>query len=374
MKKAPLAATNPELAREAVGWNPQEIMPVATKVTWICSKDHLYESVISERKRGKGCPYCAGKKVLVGFNDLLTTHPEKAAEAYEWDPTEYSAGSNEEKKWKCTLGHITVSSLKNHALEGNACRVCTNQEVLSGFNDLATLHPDISGEAVNWDPALVIPGSNKKYKWRCPLGHVYEQSPGSRIIGRACKICAKKEILIGFNDLHTLYPEVSEEAHGWDPKTIFPGTKARKEFKCKEGHIYLASVKDRTSSGSGCPTCSKSGFNPGLEGFLYLMKHQHWGKLQIGITNYPDQRLRVHASRGWQLLEIRGPIDGLLARSLETDLLMALKKMDVDLGSVAISGKFDGYSEAWNSEKLDVLTLKDLFELASRYESREIHD
>lgn len=36
------------------------------------------ERTESEFKQGKRCPVCAGKKVLVGYNDLWTTHPEIA--------------------------------------------------------------------------------------------------------------------------------------------------------------------------------------------------------------------------------------------------------------------------------------------------------
>ena len=42
-----------------------------------CLKDG-YEYIISENefKRAKGCPVCAGKRVLIGYNDLATTNPE----------------------------------------------------------------------------------------------------------------------------------------------------------------------------------------------------------------------------------------------------------------------------------------------------------
>lgn len=36
------------------------------------------ERAESEFKQGKRCPVCAGKKVLIGYNDLWTTHPEVA--------------------------------------------------------------------------------------------------------------------------------------------------------------------------------------------------------------------------------------------------------------------------------------------------------
>ena len=46
------------------------------KIWWICSNNHSYEATIPARRRGTGCPYCSGNKILVGFNDLATTNPE----------------------------------------------------------------------------------------------------------------------------------------------------------------------------------------------------------------------------------------------------------------------------------------------------------
>ena len=34
-------------------------------------------------QRGNGCPYCANRKVLVGFNDLATVQPLVAKEWHE---------------------------------------------------------------------------------------------------------------------------------------------------------------------------------------------------------------------------------------------------------------------------------------------------
>lgn len=49
------------------------------KVWWICSKWHSYDMSPIHRREGKGCPYCANLRVIPGFNDLATTHPELAA-------------------------------------------------------------------------------------------------------------------------------------------------------------------------------------------------------------------------------------------------------------------------------------------------------
>lgn len=88
-----LATTHPELLKD---WDyekntikPTEITARANrKVWWKCSKGHSYEATTAHKTEGRGCPYCANKKVLVGYNDLATTHPDLAK---EWHPTKNGA-------------------------------------------------------------------------------------------------------------------------------------------------------------------------------------------------------------------------------------------------------------------------------------------
>ena len=54
------------------------------KAWWICKEGHEYAAVISRRVSGSGCPYCANRKVLTGYNDLATKYPDVAK---EWHPT-----------------------------------------------------------------------------------------------------------------------------------------------------------------------------------------------------------------------------------------------------------------------------------------------
>ena len=49
---------------------------------WICDKGHSYKCSLCNRINGRGCPYCAGKKVLKGYNDLLTVRPDIVI---DWD-------------------------------------------------------------------------------------------------------------------------------------------------------------------------------------------------------------------------------------------------------------------------------------------------
>ena len=43
---------------------------------------------------GNGCPFCSGKKPFIGETDLETTHHDLAKEAEGWNPQEVTAGSH----------------------------------------------------------------------------------------------------------------------------------------------------------------------------------------------------------------------------------------------------------------------------------------
>jgi hypothetical protein len=358
-----LATTHPELAAQADGWDPTTVVKFSHKnVNWLCASGHTWKATVASRSSGRGCPICSGRQVLFGLNDLATTHPELAAQADGWDPTTLSAGSDEKVGWKCALGHTWKAAISSRSGNQRACPVCSNKLVLPGFNDLATTHPELAAQADGWDPTTLTAGSHKKVGWKCALGHTWNAVVGSRSIGLGCPVCAGKLVLLGFNDLATTHPELAAQADGWDPTTLTAGSSTKKvQWRCEQNHLWKALVRDR-SRGIGCPSCSSGGFDPNQSGWLYLIDHDALNMFQIGISNVPKRRLGEHSSRGWEVMEVRGPMEGHLAQDLETAILHALERRGAVLGHKAQIEKFDGYSEAWTKDSLKVSNLKQLLD------------
>jgi hypothetical protein len=238
-----------------------------------------------------------------------------------------------------------------------------NRVVLAGFNDLATTNPELAREAHGWDPKTVIAGSHKSLIWQCKEGHIWQAKSYSRL-KYGCPYCSNQKVLTGFNDLATTNPELAREAHGWDPKTVSAGSGSKLSWICSDGHIWKSIVKSR-NLGSNCPSCSLSGFDPNKSGFVYFLIQPRWEIYQIGITNVPDERLKRHSKTGFELLELRGPIDGHTAQELETAILKYLKSQKADLSPEHVAGKFDGYSESWTIDSYKVNNLKELIDKAS---------
>ena len=360
-----LATTHPELSKEVYGWDPTLYHAGSpAKKAWVCGYGHKWQTEIRNRAdRGAGCPYCSDVLVTAGKNDLLTIYPKIGAEAFGWDPSTVFPGTKAQKDWICSLGHKWKASVQARTNLGSDCPVCANQKVLAGFNDFLTFFPDLAKEAHEWDPSTVIAGSKRKVSWKCALGHIWKAAPGVRsAAGTGCPICSNNQLLTGFNDLATTNPALASEANGWDPSKVISGSLKKLSWKCPEGHTWFAHISSR-KNGNGCPFCSKSGFNPGKPGWLYFLEHPDWEMLQIGITNFPDARIGTHKSKGWILLEIRGPMDGLLTQKWETGILQMLRRHNAELSPTKIVGKFDGYTEAWMKNSMQVESIKEMMEL-----------
>ena len=97
---------------------------------------------------------------------LSVTHPELAKEAEGWDPSTVTFGSGKKLKWKCPKGHIYESTIVNRTSRKSGCPICSNNKVLPGFNDLATIFPELAKEAYGWDPSTYKPMSGKKVTWK----------------------------------------------------------------------------------------------------------------------------------------------------------------------------------------------------------------
>ena len=133
-KENSLFFSNPETTGE---WHyekngvlkPEHFAPNShRKVWWKCQIGHEWQASIANRNKGRGCPYCSGKKVLPGYNDLQTVNP---ALANEWNyekntgvrPIDVTPNSNKKAWWICSNGHEWEARINNRN-NGNGCPVC----------------------------------------------------------------------------------------------------------------------------------------------------------------------------------------------------------------------------------------------------------
>ena len=292
LKENSLSIKYPEIAKEWDYENNHSLLPSMfspksnDKVAWICPLGHHYSTVISNRTRNNtGCPYCSGKKVLTGFNDLKTVYPDIAS---EWDydkngellPTDVHSGAHKKVWWICPKGHPSYESYIYSRTGTNKtnCPVCSNKTVVSGINDLATLYPELLKE---WDyennekdPTTISPGIRYEAQWHCSKGHVWTEKVLLRALRNfGCPYCSRHRVIKGVNDLKTLYPQIAKE---WNyskngqlrPENYLPKSNKEVWWICNKGHEWPRKISERHNN--GCPYCSGRLAVPGENDFQTL--------------------------------------------------------------------------------------------------------
>lgn len=128
-----LHALRPDLAS---GWDkernggltPHDITTGSTKKAWwICDKGHSWFAQISSRSKGRGCPFCSGRRIGPD-NDLHSRRPDLAL---EWDqeknggltPHDVMPGSDKKAWWTCDKGHSWFAYISSRS-SGCGCPKC----------------------------------------------------------------------------------------------------------------------------------------------------------------------------------------------------------------------------------------------------------
>lgn len=215
-----LATRFPKLAEE---WSEKNMPLLPSQVTafanrkawWKCKKcGYEWNTLISIRSSGSGCPCCKGSVLVKGVNDLSTTQPKLAQEwsirNFPLTPDLVNEKSRKNVWWKCKECGYEWKSVIQTRVRGSMCPVCSNRVVLQGYNDLGTTDSYLLTE---WDydknkdisPSAVTRNSSQIVWWRCSLGHSWKEKIIERTMkGKGCKIC-EKEYLTIFPKLAVMY-------------------------------------------------------------------------------------------------------------------------------------------------------------------------
>lgn len=91
-----------------------------------CEQGHVWDAVVRNViASGHGCPFCRGQRVLTGFNDVATTHPERVSLFVDPElPLTVSAGSHRRAAFKCEGGHEWQARVLEVVAKGTSCPTC----------------------------------------------------------------------------------------------------------------------------------------------------------------------------------------------------------------------------------------------------------
>lgn len=342
------------------GLNPAKISVGSNLVVWwkqhysdpVTNKEYNFEWQAEIRGRFRNhskCPYLTDNAVYPGFNDLKTKYPEIAAQWHparngKLTPDKVLPASNKEVWWLLpyddpnTNKHFDFewrAPVKSRTKKDCGCPFLTNRQLWKGFNDLATLHPDL---ALEWNVEKndlesdeVLGQSNEKYWW---VQYYYDDFTGkqfcfewkasinARAYGKGNPYLEGRLLFPGFNDLKTRYPDIAAEWHPTKNGSLTPDQVFSKDSR----HVWWykkyydpvleqdfefeweTTIGNRTAKSSGCPFLSGrslwTGFNDLETRFPNLAKEWDYER-NDNLT--PDQVMPGSRMKVWWKIEYTDP-------------------------------------------------------------------
>lgn len=272
---------------------------------WVCSSNHHYIMAVCSRTcAGQSCPYCSGRKVLTGFNDLAFKNPELAS---EWDsekngtltPSDVTWCSGKRVWWRCKVcGRQWVSSVNNRAY-GNGCPDCAkiimSQKVGGSRNPMFGCTGKDNPHSIpicsyTQDGMLVGEYSSAAEASRKEGYHYSSISSCIRGINKTAggllwrkredvldeSSRVKQSIDVERKDLEYVLPEIIGY---WDwnkngdlaPNKLAKSSSKMIWLRCDKGHEWKDKVSLLTQAGRiKCPECKKAMPNIGIDDFATL--------------------------------------------------------------------------------------------------------
>ncbi len=256
------------------------------KVEIICKEHGSFLMTPNNHHSGKGCPKCGDIQCSLKQRKTLEEFISKASEVhcgkYDYSFVEY-INDKTHVTIVCPIHGKFTQVAGAHALGRAGCPKCPSNALKTTeqfVKECREKHGDF------FDYSLTDYITKKiKVKITCPVHGVIEMLPDGHLKGYGCKRCANDAN--GVNKLGTQEDFLStcESVHGdfYDySEAEFKGDIFKVKIICPI-HGAFHQAPQHHKRGSGCPSCTKSGYSVGKAGWLYIMQSSEL--LKLGITN-----------------------------------------------------------------------------------------
>lgn len=213
------------------------------------------------------------KSFIIEDENLMKEWNWERNNILDLNPNNLTFGSSKKAWWKCERNHNWFAPIYRK-VQRNSCPFCSNRRILSGYNDLATLFPQLL-EEWNYDknkdisPNNLSINSTVKINWKCKeCKNEWETVVRYRTIRNAgCPKCSslkngknKHEQSLRLNGCLNNKLLLRDWDYSKNNKLPNEYTKSSNEkvwWKCaKCGYGWQSKICNRTNLKRGCPCCA----------------------------------------------------------------------------------------------------------------------
>jgi hypothetical protein len=160
---------------------------VRFKHRWRCAQGHEWDAKAGNVKNGSWCPECAGHTPLT-IEEMRSIAVAKGGRCLS---NQY-LGTEKKLRWRCSRSHEWEATPYNIKHRNQWCPICGNTtgalKRRLTIDEMRSLAQSRGGQCLSDQYA----GNNKKLRWKCSEGHVWEATPHAiKDGGQWCPQCRR---------------------------------------------------------------------------------------------------------------------------------------------------------------------------------------
>lgn len=258
-----------------------------TKITIVCRRHGDFKATPHSFTGMRcGCPVCAGIKPIP-TSEFLEKAKSIHGDKYGYDLVKYS-GYNKPVKIVCRE-HGCFNQLPYVHLRGADCPKCILPYRLT-TEVFIQRSKEAHGDKYTYE-LTEYKNATTKVVMTCPVHGAFSQFAHNHFLGKGCSKCGSESA--SKTKSMSLAKAIDVCSRKGISLVSYPGNASEmSELKCNKGHSWLAPLTRISSNNSGCPACSKSGYNPAKSGFVYILKSECGKFMKIGLSNNPSSRIK----------------------------------------------------------------------------------
>jgi hypothetical protein len=226
------------------------------------------------------------------------------------EPLDPYPGALQLWRCRCTKCGYEVFPRFNDIHQGNGgCGYCAGNKVDEGKARQIMLDGGL-------EPLDPYPGANNQWRCRCTkCGYeVFPRFSNVKHGQGGCAYCAGKRV-----DEEKACQIMLDG--GLEPLDPYPGANNQWRCRCiRCGHEVFPSFS-HVQDGHRCIYCAEYGFDFKKPALLYVIRHDEWMVVKIGIQGMDTNRIDQHLRNGWRLMYRWSIRTGIQAREIEQEIL-----------------------------------------------------
>lgn len=248
----------------------------------------------SNHLKGKGCPSCVVRESLpleIVLSRFKTAHGDR----YDYSRMVFHA-VKKPVEIICKEHGVFWQTPDNH-MRGKGCVKC-RVHMRSSRDEFVTKAIRTHGLTYDYSSVTYV-DSETKVNIACPTHGGFWQAPYHHLQGRGCPSCRSE--MNGIRSCHSTEifiakaRQVHSDAYLYGA-VVYKNSKTKVEILCPI-HGYFWQAPYHHLLGSGCPACTRQGFNPSkpAEIYVYQIINDSGEYAGFGITGSPISRHSRHA-------------------------------------------------------------------------------